>query len=48
MDYGTISINGEKLKNIWEKGEKKEEYLTKNQLDFIIKEIDLQKRIWDI
>jgi RHS repeat-associated protein len=41
MNYPMISIDGLKLEELWE--EKKPEYLTSDQIDLILKEIDMQK-----
>lgn len=42
MMYGFISIDGHLLSDLWMK--RRPEYLTKGQLEFILKQIDLQKK----
>lgn len=41
MNYGMININGKNLKALWKT--KRPEYITKGQLSFILKEIELQR-----
>lgn len=42
MNYGLISINGQNLKDLWLKSNKKAELLTMGQISFIIQQIKKQ------